>query len=120
MVKHGRMKNMSEPRQYTAEEVRDMLISAIWENIEYWEHESRQSTVRDKLEGLAFSILSMLDGSQHLPGFVLITETHPSDKDYFKSQGKNWFPENDTSSLNEPLAFMLHEDFYSKRLRKDK
>lgn len=112
---------MSEPRQYTAEEIRDMLIEHIWELIEYWEKEERRETSRSKLEGLAFSILSMLDGATlELPAFALIADPHSEDKDYHIECGENWFPENDLKQINEPICFMLHEDFYREDLRKDK
>ena len=81
------------PREYTAEETRDMLLKKIHALVDYWHRETRVTDTREKLSGLAFSICSALDGGHMgLPGFVVLTNPHPTDKDYAKEQGRNWFP----------------------------
>ena len=98
------------PRPYTDEETRERLLDHIWAMIDYWNREERRTTARSKLEGLAFSILSALDGScVGLPGFVVAPRPHPDDEDYLRSQGENWFPRCESE---HDLAGVLHEEFY--------
>lgn len=49
-------------REYTTDEVRDLFLQRIWAYIEYWDNLPHKTTT-ERLEGLAFSILAMLDGS---------------------------------------------------------
>ena len=99
-----------EPREYTDEEVRDMFISHIWMLVNYWDKADRP-TQHDRMAGLAFSILSMLDGcSMNLPGFSVIPHPHPDDKEFRKNEGTNWFPE--PQKVNHDISGMLHDNFY--------
>jgi hypothetical protein len=104
------------PRAYTAEEVRDMLLEHIRLMAKYWadlpevdKATGEARTTQDRCEGVAFSILTALDGStMALPAFDLKLAPHPDDKEYCRSEEENWF---------EPgmeLSFMLHEHFYKK------
>lgn len=54
---------MSEPREYTPEEVRAMFLQHIRTLVTYWERVPQAPTAREKLEGLAFSILVTLEGN---------------------------------------------------------
>ena len=57
-------------KQNAKDEMRKRFINRIKENIELWA--KSQGTEKDKLEGLAFSILVIIDGeSAHLPPFIL-------------------------------------------------
>jgi hypothetical protein len=96
------------PREYTPDEVRDELMRTIWAAVSYWEKlpEKQVHTVRERLSGLAFSILATLDGCGAMPAFSVTPVPHESDKDYFQSQGENWYP------TNEPDLGMLHDFFY--------
>lgn len=97
---------MSEPRAYTAEEVRDMLLEQFVHVARYWAGQTEQ-TVEQRCEGVVFSILTTLDGcSMNLPAFDLALQPAPEDEDYCKEQGENWF---------EPgmkLDFALHEHLH--------
>lgn len=94
---------MNEPRAYTTEEVRDKILSHMHNLVKFWAHESRVTDVEVKLDGLAFSILSMLDGcSINLPAFNLVPDPHPDDMEYHRENGDNWFEPT-------PLSFPLHE-----------
>jgi hypothetical protein len=100
----------NEPRAYTSEEVRNKLLAHIRMMVKYWADDrvlhSTQRTTERRLEGLAFSILAMLDGcSNDLPAFTLIPSPHPDDKQYHIENDENWFE-------SEPLNFMLHEFYY--------
>jgi hypothetical protein len=103
-----------EPRAYTAEEVRDMLLSHVRAVAQYWANlpesdpaTGKSHTIADRCEGVAFSILSMLDGcSMGLPAITLKLDPHEDDQAFLQSEGENWF---------EPgmeLSFMLHEHFH--------
>jgi hypothetical protein len=88
-----------EPRQYTVDEVRESFLRYVWTIIEYWEKENLEptggatSSVRGKLEGVAFSIMSALDGSPiGLPAFAVLPAPHPDDQEYCRTHGHNWFP----------------------------
>lgn len=81
------------PREYTAEETRDKFLKHVHALVDYWENESRAPTSRAKLSGLAFSIMSALDGGTlGLPGFIVVTNPCDSDKEYHRDNGENWFP----------------------------
>jgi hypothetical protein len=105
---------MSEPREYTTEEVREMLLRHIWGLIHYWEHDSRTADLHGKMTGLAFSILSTLDGSSvEIPSFLVAPSPHPDDREYHKENGENWFPENHENEINCDIGGVLHEWFHS-------
>lgn len=95
-----------EPRAYTPEEVRDRLLDHICLAIDCWD--KQQPDKRGAMEGLAFSILTALDGATtHLPAFLVTPMAHPADTEYHKAEGENWYPE------DRPDLGMLHEHFYA-------
>ena len=61
---------MSESREKTIEEMKEEFLSQILCLVNYWNNQSKGST-HDKLDGLAFSILSILDGCTILPAYSL-------------------------------------------------
>ncbi len=95
---------MGEPRAYTTDETRAHLLEQIRVLARYWEGELRAPRPRQKLEGLAFSVCALLDGSGCLPGFSVTVDPHPTDKKYNQENGENWYPEN-----GEDIAGTLHE-----------
>lgn len=100
-----------EPRAYTADEVRDMLLERLVAVARYWADlpetdraTGRTFTLRDRCEGVLFSVLVTLDGeSIGLPGFDLVPTPHPDDKAYHQSQGENWI------ELGTVISDTLHE-----------
>ena len=77
--------------------------------------------VKEKLSGLAFSILSTLDGcTADFPGFELIPAPHPDDKAYHEENGSDWWPPMPEDLMERDDIFtvhggyMLHEFFYKK------
>ena len=85
------MSRRPNPREYTADEVREMLLSHIHGLCGYWR---TCKTDQDRLEALAFSILVALDGgSLALPVFAVIPMPHEDDKLYHIENGENWVPE---------------------------
>lgn len=94
-------------REYTKEECRDMLLDKIWELIHSWK---TMETDRDRMEGLAFTILAELDGeSASLPTFIVAPDPYPHDKTWRKEQDENWWPE------GCDLGGILHDAFHSRR-----
>lgn len=103
------------PRPYTADEIRAMFLRHVWEMIDYWDSEKPDK--REAMEGLAFSLLTALDGGLiQLPPFLVIPSSQPEDKEYLRSQGENWFP---PFVVGDPepcdIGGGLHEHFHNAR-----
>jgi hypothetical protein len=105
---------MSEPRQYTEDEVRKIFIQQIWAELNWWEKESRAVTIHEKLRGLAFSILVTLDGASAIPGFHVVPCVAPEDKAYYIENGENWYPELSKEQAKKmcDIGGDLHEVFH--------
>ena len=103
---------MEKPREYTPEEVRTKFIKHIKGLIKYWDSLPDKSC-KEKMEGLAFSILSTIDGSSiDLPGFILAPYPAKEDKDYHKKNGENYFAYNNPNKIKCDIAGSLHENFH--------
>ncbi len=101
------------PREYTTDEIRTKLLEHIWHMIDYWEKEDRPKDVRERLEGLAHSILATLDGaSGEVPSFIVAPLGHLEDKAFYKSQGENWYPCNEKVPVKGDIGGALHELLY--------
>lgn len=99
-------------REYTEEEIRAKFLMNVWSILNYWKNESRAKTIDEKMEGLAFSILVMLDGGNAMmPKFKVSPDPHPDDKEFYIKNGENYFPE------NCDIAGCLHELFGNYRPR---
>lgn len=100
----------NKPREKTEDEVRQEFLEAIWSRINYWKNSDTYEV--DKYEGLAFSILSLLDGeSCDLPGFIVAPLPSSEDKEYYIDNGENYYPENHNSNVKCDIAGGLHELF---------
>lgn len=105
---------MAEPREYTEEEIREQFLENIRAYVRYWDKLPDKST-KERLEGLAFSILAVIDGSTaELPAFVLAPFPHEEDKEFRRNRGENWYPENHQASVKADIARGLHELFRNK------
>ena len=98
------------PRAYSEEEVINIMFMHIKQLVKYWAtvegFNGKPKSVEDRLDGLAFSILVMLDGgSMVFPGAIIKVNGHPSDKDFHISQGENWF------EIGMEIATQLHEHY---------
>ncbi len=101
--------------EYTQDEIRKKFLGHIWNFIEYWD--THGQTSRDKLEGLAFSIMSMLDGStMEFPKFMVAPDPCPDDKDFHDKNGENWFP----PSSKGDVGGSLHDSFFKERPSEEK
>lgn len=100
-----------EPRAYTSDEIKDEFLGEIRSCVRFWSQNSRQmeeKTIEDRLNGLAFSILSVIDGTSSLPAFNLAVSPHPDDKGYCQEQGENWYENGTVINSNAHL----HEEYY--------
>lgn len=95
------------------DELRDAFMHHVRDMVWYWSRQDERSEFR-KLSGLAFSILSAIDGtSMGLPAFDLVARPHPDNKQYRIDQGEQWIE--DGMCINDDV--MLHEEFYDQRMR---
>ena len=84
----------STPREYTLDETRDLLIENIRYAVNYWDKDTRAGSTQERLEGLEWSILAILDGTTlGGPRFLVSPDPYPEDKEFHQSEGENWFPE---------------------------
>jgi hypothetical protein len=68
-------------------------------------------TPHERCEGTAFSILSLLDGSNvNFPAVQLALDPHPDDKEYNEERGMDWYEPG--MVINDKIH--LHEHFYAK------
>jgi len=109
---------MTTAHEYTEEEIRTKLLTHIHSLISHWEALPERdlntsiTPIRARLEGLAFSILSTLDGvSTELPMFLVAPNPHPSDKNFHQKSGDNWYPESKLAH-GVCISGLLHEEFY--------
>ncbi len=111
-------------REYTDAEILEQFMRHLWNNIRYWERTPpvpewgpESDHLHQRMEGLAFSMLCMLDGvSVGLPGFICAVTTAPEDAEFHRDQGENWYPYNDDAAferLKGVLPGALHEVFHN-------
>lgn len=112
-------------RMRTVDEVRDEFLHTVWDYIDYWNRVDNGYLTKERLAGLAFSILVILDGESVLPGFEVIPSPHHTDKQYHIDREEDWYPCTDDvyerretgqlgASLHDfDIAGGLHERFYN-------
>ena len=105
---------MSEdkPRQITQEEMQDQFFHKLWEMIQYWETVMPTvRPVRNRLEGLAFGFLTLLDGTAGgPPPFDVYPNPGDKDKEHNEESGRNWWPPREEEvALREGGLQLLHE-----------
>lgn len=103
---------MHKAKPITVEEARYLFMKHVADCVNYWDKESRTPDTREKLEGLAFSILTMLDGcSMGLPGYeVRPLSKNPDDTQYAIENGFDYYPEESYDIIGDKVA--LHEIFH--------
>lgn len=109
---------MSAPRELTDDEVREQFLDHVWRMVGYWSSEGTSNVpldldVRDRLSGLAHSLLVAIDGgAAALPAFALAPMPHPDDEDYQRTSGDNWYPT--AGHVEHDIAGVLHELFHRR------
>jgi hypothetical protein len=85
--------------------------------VEYWDTLKCDKTQRERLEGLAFSILSTIDGcSMNLPQFLLVPNPHSTDKEWrIAEHYENYFPE--PQDVKHNIAGTLHDAWFTSKPR---
>ena len=101
-------------KAYTDDQIQEQFLTYIHSLVEYWENEKSEPTTKGKLEGLAFSILSLIDGNTVLPSFELKSISSEEDIEYYKKQGEDYFP-----LISGDIAGSLHERFYEIKKTKE-
>ena len=108
---------MTESRAITPEEGVDIFMKTLANLAHYWgtlEARDGPQTPLDRCNGLAFSILSLIDGSTlSMPAIDLVPSPCHEDKEYAISEGENWW---EGLPINGDV--MLHELWHSKYERK--
>jgi len=107
-----RYENNNKSREFTENEVRAHFLSNVWGIIDYWNNISDPSC--NRTEGVAFSILSMMDGSNlGIPGFIVTPNSCPEDKEYYIKRNENYYPDNTNSNIKCDIGGGLHELLYN-------
>lgn len=97
-------------RAYTKEEVRAQFLDQTRMLVKYWstvliETLSTRDDLQRRCEGVAFSILTLIDGSTDFPALDLALAPHPNDKAFHQGEGSNWYEPgmviNDDVSLHD-------------------
>lgn len=97
---------MKKQKTYTKDEAVGFFLSHVWDVIDNWGIEDLPMTLRERLSGLAFSILVALDGgAMDLPSFKVIPIENKADEPYNAKHGLQAWPEVD-------LGGSLHEIFH--------
>ena len=119
-------------REWTEEEVRSHFMEHVRIMIKYWagthptSNVPEERTTEERISGFAHSMLAAIDGcSGDLPGFVLAPKfllapfSTEEDREYYKEEGKNYYPVNN-DDVNCDIAGNLHAQLYQKECDVDK
>jgi hypothetical protein len=103
---------MTNSKEKSKDEVRKEFLNQVRELVFYWDKINQKDT-KEKLSGLAFSILTLLDGcSMCSPKFIVAPDPHPEDKEYHIENKEDYYPENYESDVKCDISGCLHELFY--------
>lgn len=97
----------------TQEQIKYEVLAHVRMMVHYWDEQEGRS-VKEKLEGLAFSILVMIDGESALPAFILAPDPHPDDKQFHIDEEEDYYPENYEVEVKGNISGSLHDEFYIK------
>ena len=115
-------------RAKTRDEVQAEFLAQVRQLVRYWDTvkfdardlDGKTTEQRRRLEGLAFSLLVMLDGGIGLPGFIVMPSPHPDDRSFHESEGEDFYPD-PPAAVREAdvcdIAGPLHELFYEEKKR---
>jgi hypothetical protein len=102
---------MATPRAYTTDEIRVQVLDYLHSLVEYWATLDGRKTCHERLDGLAFSILVMLDGgAAALPGFSVAAVPHADDKAFHIERGEPYYEP--TTHHPQDLGGALHEQWH--------
>jgi len=95
------------PTEKTTKEVRTEFIENVRSMVSYWDGINISS--KEKLFGLAHSILATIDGCGSMCGFILAPCPAEGDKEYNIEEEMDYYPENFDSNVKCDIAGGLHE-----------
>ena len=99
-------------REKTVDEMREEFLSRVRILIDYWAEvggPDSPKTTKDRLAGLAFSMLVTLDGgAADLPGYLIIPNSSEEDKAWYQEQGENYYPV-PPDNIEGDIGGYLHE-----------
>ncbi len=89
----------------TVDEVKEEFLSQVKCIAHYWANLPDKTSL-ERCDGVAFSILNILDGCSSLPAFDLLVSPHEDDKQFNIDEGEDYY---------EPKMMindcMLHEEY---------
>jgi hypothetical protein len=95
---------MSKP--ISKEKAREEFLDHVRHLAHYWSRIERDPL--RMCEGVAFSILTAIDGSSALPTYDLVVRPHPDDKTFHENKGEDYYV--DGMVINDDVH--LHDMFY--------
>lgn len=81
-----------EPRAYTADECRKLLLDQLDAIVRDVVHNEQVAGVERKVRLAIFSALVIFDGESGLPAMDIVTAPHPDDEAFRRDQGDDWWP----------------------------
>jgi hypothetical protein len=99
--------------EYSQKEVQRIFMGRYADLVQHWKR--AEGSPDERIEGLAFSILSMLDGCHAgMPAFELLPSPAPSDKACAQDEDENWWPEypDPEDGVTVHGSDQLHEMFF--------
>lgn len=98
-------------KELKEEEIRELFLDHVRNLVEYWGN-GLDDNAKDKLSGLAFSILTAIDGcAGDLPGFILTPVCSKEDVKFYKEHNMDYFPIS-PDNIKCDIAGGLHDNFY--------
>lgn len=86
----------NNPHEFTEEEMLIKFLKQLKSIRNYWAKaklDPERDNLEERMDGLCFSFLSLLDGCQiDMPAFEVVPTPHPSDEEYLRDEGCDWWP----------------------------
>ena len=102
--------------EMTYEQVREAFVNGVSFWIDYWLDEDKTPETKDKLEGLASSIMCMLDGhTVTFPAFIVAPLPSEADKKFSIELKNDWYPKNCSDNIKCNISGRLKDNLRYKR-----
>lgn len=107
-----------EPRKMSNDEVRDAFMERVWAAVRFWQ--TANATDEERIMGVAFSIMNVLDGTDGDVSFAICPTPHRDHAADRIADGKNYYPSADEDGISCDLAsgVDLHDYFYEYAFEK--
>ncbi len=79
-------------RAKTEKETKMEILEYIKTMRNYW-IDLPSKSLKERMNGIIFSILVMFDGESDLPAMDIVIRPHEDDRDYNEKYDTNWFPD---------------------------